>query len=555
MKRKRLTRLAAITVVSTVLLVTACGVSNQAQTTPTPTNPSPKTQTVDPLAKYDPPITITEGRLIDPNNTAKDGETYDNNVWNKLFTDNGINIQYQWTSTDQNSYDNKVNISIASGGIPDIFPVNGMQLKMLADNNQLADLTEIYQKYASPLTKKIMGDDGGLAFKSATFGGKLLAIPQTHPTIGENFLWVRTDWLKKLNLPAPQTMQDVLKIAKAFATEDPNGSGKHNTIGLGAAKGLWGGWPGLEGFFNGYHAYPNIWIKDATGKLVYGSVQPEMKAALTQLQQLYKDGIIDKEFGVKDGGKVAESIASGQLGMFYGAWWAPAYPLQAGKNQDPKMQWQAYPILSADNQPASAQNPFYVSNYYVAKKGSKHPEALIKLLNLWFEKMYGGSANDYLTYGIKKDSTQVYKFANIFGWPPNYLSNDRSDHIMAALNSKDPSKLTVEEKSYYDEILAFRNGDNKQWSVEGMYGSFSVWPAWHHLVDNKLIMQNAFYGAPTPTMADKGASLNTLQNEEITKIIMGEVPVSDFDNFVASWKKLGGDQETKEVNDWYALQK
>ncbi|MDG0790291.1 hypothetical protein OMP38_05080 [Cohnella ginsengisoli] len=59
-----------------------------------------------------------------------------------------------------------------------------------------------------------------------------------------------------------------------------------------------------------------------------------------------------------------------------------------------------------------------------------------------------------------------------------------------------------------------------------------------------------FYGAPTPTMGDKLSVLQAKQAEVWTKIILG-APVSEYDKFIAEWKKLGGDQITAEVNDWY----
>jgi putative aldouronate transport system substrate-binding protein len=31
---------------------------------------------------------------------------------------------------------------------------------------------------------------------------------------------------------------------------------------------------------------------------------------------------------------------------------------------------------------------------------------------------------------------------------------------------------------------------------------------------------------------------------------MGAAPVDEFDKFVDQWRKLGGDEITKEVNDW-----
>ena len=40
--------------------------------------------------------------------------------------------------------------------------------------------------------------------------------------------------------------------------------------------------------------------------------------------------------------------------------------------------------------------------------------------------------------------------------------------------------------------------------------------------------------------------------ETFTGIIIGSVPLNAFDDFVADWKRLGGDQWTEEVNEWAA---
>jgi putative aldouronate transport system substrate-binding protein len=59
---------------------------------------------------------------------------------------------------------------------------------------------------------------------------------------------------------------------------------------------------------------------------------------------------------------------------------------------------------------------------------------------------------------------------------------------------------------------------------------------------------SVFYGM-TRTMETKWATLEKLENETFLKIIVGDLPVSAFDDFVAQWKKLGGDQITAEVSD------
>lgn len=45
-----------------------------------------------------------------------------------------------------------------------------------------------------------------------------------------------------------------------------------------------------------------------------------------------------------------------------------------------------------------------------------------------------------------------------------------------------------------------------------------------------------------------------MEEEVFTKIIMGD-SIDLFDKFVEDWKKLGGDQITKEINEWYGTVK
>lgn len=65
-------------------------------------------------------------------------------------------------------------------------------------------------------------------------------------------------------------------------------------------------------------------------------------------------------------------------------------------------------------------------------------------------------------------------------------------------------------------------------------------------------MVNRFYGAPTKVMSEKMAALHTKEDEMIIRIIMGE-PLESFDAFVEEWYKLGGEEITKEVNDWWGI--
>ncbi|NOU98609.1 extracellular solute-binding protein [Paenibacillus planticolens] len=519
----------------------------------------------DPLGKYDPPIDVTFVRNLSDvveNNVlgVLKGETFDNNRWSRLYKEQlGINIKNSWVvkgSDTSDQYLQKLNVTLASGDLPDVIPVNATQLKQLADSDQIEDMTALYQKYSSPLTKEILSQEGSSPFDAATIDGKLMAIPQVDSSVERAmFIWIRTDWLQKLGLQPPKTMADVQAISKAFAENDPDGNGKKDTFGLGLNKGLWGGAMGLEGFMAGYKAYPNMWLSDASGKLVFGGVQPEVKKALQTLQSMFKNGELDQEFGIKDGGKVSEQIAAGKIGMEYGEQWNSIWPLQLNKNNDPNAQWRAYPIVSESGDMPKVPLKFSTTKFFAVKKGFKHPEAVIKLFNMHLEKNFGATA-EFDKYYAPPEAESVWQLSPVTPSPVK-KNVEAFRAIDAARKAGNFSTLKGEAKTIQEKIEAFNSGSKEGfalWGWERIYGPEGSEGIVDQYDKNNQFLMDKFVGAPTPTMVERKSTLEKLMNETYTKIIMG-ASIDEFDKFAKDWAKLGGEQMTKEVNDWYMTTK
>ncbi|MFB9277538.1 extracellular solute-binding protein [Cohnella cellulosilytica] len=506
---------------------------------------------VGPFEKYEPTITLTAVRNLNDSTVFREGESLTDNVWSRDYLATlGIQIKYLWTTNKgTEDYNQRLKASILTGELPDIFEVDSLQLKQLTDAGLIEDLTEAYERHASPKAKEMI-EEIAHSLDTATFDGKLMAIPQgASMTDQSQVLWVRHDWLDKLNLPEPRTMQDILLISKAFAEGDPDGNGQRDTYGLGLNMGLHTriNWTSLKGFFNGFHAYPSSWIKGDDGRIVFGGIQPEVKTALTALRDMYLDGQIDPEFSVKDQNYMAEELVSGKIGMQYGAWWNPTHPLQASKDRDPGADWRAYGIPSVDDVPAKFEYNFPIYSYFVAKKGIRHPEALMRLLNLM---VYRGYENpEWSHFFIGKDGFQYNNYPLVYTWPENG-SMKNYIRLQSALKNGNPAGLSEEEQSYYDNIVAYRQGDNRYWFEEGMYGQNSAWTKIMEHNDSGYIQMNEFYGPATKTMSQVTAILDKLTLDTYTMIIMGELPIDAFDDYAKDWGDLGGDRITEEVNQW-----
>ncbi|MFC4808663.1 extracellular solute-binding protein [Paenibacillus sp. GCM10023250] len=518
-----------------------------------------------PFGKYDPPIEITTVRnlsdIVENNvlGVLKD-ENFEDNRWTRLYFDQlGIKIKDNWVVKGNDTsepYVQKVNVMLASGDLPDVIPVNATQLKQLADSGQIEDMTDLYNAYASPELKEILSEEGSGPFDSATFDGKLMAIPQTGSSIEQaQFVWIRTDWLDKLGLQPPKTMDDVLAISKAFAERDPDGNHLKDTFGLAVTKELFGGSMGLEGFMAGYGAYPNIWLENPEGKLVFGSVQPEMKKALQALQNMYKNDELDDEFGVKEGSKVSEAIANGKIGMQYGQQWNSIWPLQLNKDHDPKAQWRAFPIVSESGEPAKVPLKFSTTKFFAVRKGAAHPEAIIKLFNMHVEKNWGKTQeNDY--YYAPPDAESVWQLSLVQP-APTKKNLELFRTLEEVRRTGDRSKLTGEAKVIQQKLDAYASGSKEGfalWGWERIYGPEGAEGIVDQYDKNHQFLLDKFEGAPTPTMVERRTTLETMQNEVFVRIILG-APIAEFDKFVQDWNKLGGSQMTKEVNDYYESMK
>ena len=519
-------------------------------------------ETVDPIGPYSPEIDIEV--VYGTNATMKypTGDSIEDNIWIRAYKDMlGINVSYMWV-VDSAQFTQKMNVTIASNDLPDIFPVTPAQFNQLVEADSIVDLTEIYDKYAAPITKEITGQNEAL-FNLGKKGDQLYGIPYTlagSPYYMFSLLFLREDWRVNLGLPEPNTMEDFMTIAEAFVTQDPDGNGEDDTYALALTKSLAGedmlpGIAGLQGFANGYHAYPRTWIKDSNGDVVYGSIQPEMKPLLLKLQEMYDNGWIDPEFVVKDDSKVSEGLANGQIGMEYGMAWNPIFPLQSTVENNPDAQWKAYQLPSIDDDPALNVTSVSASYIWVVRKDFEYPEAIIKMFNLYMEKAFGENQDLTMIQGdgvtTNDDGSKYEPFKNaLLLFMEAYRNLDAQKAVSVAVKNGDPSSLRPDEIQTYETMMKYLETGNPAdgWGLYTTFAEESSYAEVVELVDNGWYLFDEYHGIPTPTMTEKGSTLTKMEVEAFTKIILG-ADISEFDKFVEDWKSLGGDAITVEINE------
>jgi putative aldouronate transport system substrate-binding protein len=530
--------------------------------------PAAEAPAADPFGKYEEPITLTTVRSFETSEQLPEGDTPESNQYTRAVKEElNIDVQYLWTAATAD-YDSKVNLSIASNDVPDAMVVNLTQLTQLVAADQIEDLTETYNTYASPTVKQMMDSSGGIALDAVTFDGKIMAIPAlTVPDDGYQLMWIRKDWLDKLGLPIPQTINEIEATAQAFIDEDPGGNGPGNTIGiLGPQNGgvLYAdflrptnGNFAFDPIFSAYHAYPGFWVKDADGNVAYGATLPETKEALAKLADWYQKGLIDPEMGVRQA--ASEPIANGTVGIYFGEWWNGYWPLPDAITNNPEANWQAYAVPLDEDGMWTPHQGTPATSFVVVRKGYEHPEAAMKIVNLFvrdeskFDLTKGSLSNAVLRIPqAMYDEGKVTYDALMSVLKGEAQPEDFQDPKYAAykLLADDVTKVALVKKEPVD------NMDIQYWDPQA---DFSAWSRMYSILVGDGAIYNPIGGADkvnvifsetyasTPTMIDKWANLKKMEDETFLKIILGTAPIDDWDQFVADWKAQGGDEITAEV--------
>ena len=187
-----------------------------------------------PFGKYDPPIDVTFVNQVNDvfhKTVTLNDQSLEDNMWLDQYRERfGINIKYLWIAKSAEEYDQKLNLSMAAGDIPDILELDSrkppVNVARLYEAGKLQPLDDVYPAYASErLINDVYQHEPEGTFKSVTFDGKLYALPRVWEFAGEGravFIWARQDWMQNLGLSAPQTFDDVIAMARAFTVDDPD---------------------------------------------------------------------------------------------------------------------------------------------------------------------------------------------------------------------------------------------------------------------------------------------------------------------------------------------
>ncbi len=500
----------------------------------------------DPLGKYDETVTLTTARAnnttvtLDANDPEKQSFEV-NRIINAYMEYLNVDVDYLWLAADGDANTTKWTAAMATGDVPDFAMVSDSIYSLLLESDLVADCTDVFNNYASEDYKAMLSDD---QIAQMTFDGKIYGIPWPSHSYYGPMLFIRMDWLRKLNLEVPTTFEEVVEVAKAFQEAKLGGE---DTIGLLVSGDA--GSSSLIGMYNAFDAYYDYWLEGEDGKLVYSTIQPEMREALLAIQKLYADGVINKDFAATKFDQAVEYMNSGKVGIWYEESYYHVYydPLYSS---DPEADVEAFCVVPATGHIGKYQaSTNTVGKVFVSSK-CEHPEAVMKLINLQLQLDYDA----YATYHEDPDGFLWYKLS----WNGTFPCSVWSDMFCGweveqawesgVRDSADYDWVDLRSPGIFDAYKQAKLSDDWEWH-ESIYGKNGAYTKLYYNIIAGMAQMNGHVGLPTETQALMGDVINDKLNTAIQEVIMG-ADISVFDDACEAWLADGGQDITDEVNEF-----
>ncbi|QKE72882.1 extracellular solute-binding protein [Arthrobacter citreus] len=308
---------------------------------------------------------------------------------NKKFTDEierltGIKVEMVKPPAD---YDQKLMTSMSSGEKFDLILLTKPLMDILVNQGVLTQLNEKIKDSKVLSDPTVIPDSDWNLIKYK--GDKIYGVFNKFE--GGTLPIIREDWLEKLNLKEPKTLDDYYNVFKAFKEQDPDGNGKNDTYGLSTA-----GLNDIQGFLSAA-GVKYKYVIDENGKRTIPIATEKAVPVLEWFAKLYKEGLIDPNFATNDTGKMRELFLTDRVGTvtYWDAWVGMFNNIK--KVDDPNTSFVAKGISGAEGPDGKVMLHRGDQSIWAIPVNAEHSDTAMKFLEFWHSK----EGNILSTLGIK----------------------------------------------------------------------------------------------------------------------------------------------------------
>ncbi len=419
---------------------------------------------------------------------------------------------------------------LADKTLPDIICYNGTDLSKNGMKGALIPLEDLIEEHA-PNIQKFFEDCPEAKVAATASDGHIYYIPGTLAQVDQKNLpsmgfFIRQDWLDKLNLETPKTVEDYYNVLKAFREQDPNGNGIKDEIPYFKRSGT------LSDLYQLFGAKYDYYVTDSD-EIAFGKMEDAYKNAVKELAKWYSEDIIDKEIFTR-GEQSREQLLSSNLGGSTHDWFSSTASYN-DKYTDFGLNF--VPMtppadINGEVKEEVGRSLLHGLGWGISKD-NKDPVRTIEYFDFWLSEegtmlhSFGIEGTDYTV------ENGEYKFAdnvlNADGGVPAYLRNQGALVEFGAINMIDAELAGMNELA--------RQGFNEY-------------------LNNGYIkpqMPTISYNEEEQNVIDANKTdISTFCNEQEQKWILGVEDVdSTWDSYIAQLKSMNVDEVLKVMNSAY----
>lgn len=427
------------------------------------------------------------------------------------------------------------------GELPDVLVLDNInQLPGYVDMGIIAELpVEVISEKAPAYAQAVDSEEDGTFWKTMTYKGKNYGVANPMDAVPTVMVW-RKDWLDRLGLSVPETLEEYEKVLTAFVKEDPDGNGENDTSAM--AERSFGAVFGAYGL----RCYTGSGSSFRVGELQLGRggvpffpyIRPEAGAVLSILHKWYGRGIIDREFitGENHGGYkwLSHSFMYGKIGLTCAP---PNEYLIAGTDTADQKNWG--PCMKE----LKRINPKADIVFGPPPKGPEGKSGT----------ECGGTAG-HLTCLTTKGASDPRKADAFLAMLEAYyddmdfakLVNYGLEGIHYKNTPKGPVRLMEEKELKKEGVLCVDFGDTVNFAEQ-------VKPLETKFAHEAAGVGDCYFNAPAvKELSDAGTTLTGLTDQAYFDMITGVKPIGYFNTFAEEFKKKGGSAAEKAVQQAYA---
>lgn len=502
---------------------------------------------------YDEPVSITifgtdeKDTATVYDSTKPDRASANENAWIDAYKE-FLNIDVtRIVAEDKDSLTANLNTMMAGDELPDVMIVPKEMFYVLAENGVLKDLSADFEAYDSERWNAIRDSYGEDVYAAGMYEGEMLGLPYVQNFYNNtSVLWIRQDWLDKVGMEAPTTIDELEAVAQAFVD---NKLGGENTIGLGLN--VINDWPSdIAPVMAAYGVPMYTWVQDEEGKYVYSNTLDANKEGLLKLQDWYKKGLIKSDFAVTD--ILSEDIANGLCGMYYAPGWHSVTWIKANIVNDENSMWTAVRIPTLDGDYVTQTTNASVGAFICVRSDYEHADAIFRMKELEAYVYYEATTHDPLYWRLMQteDDYHIWNLMVFRGLQRGDLDLYKSGIIVDAVANEVPvgEEEAIIASTYYSVYdWAFKQ---ERSGLEYYLVFCDSYPVAQDVVNHGAV-QAQYNGPITENMALYEETINASLLSAMVKVIMGE-DISVYEQAVADWYANGGQAITDDVNAFYA---